>query len=322
MPVPAAEARCRSGIAARLAGVPVTTLRVWERRYRIVGPPVSAGHHRLYSKADIRRLALIKQLVDLGHPIGPIAGLDDAALDALRGETQRLPGAVAIRPRLALVGSRQLTEKLGADLGGRGFAIAARLDPHAAAGGLEGCRATLLVVEFASLHEAGATRTLELLRASGAPRALVLYRFAASAVIRRLRAAGHRVAHATADVLELEALCLAATDVAEAAPVARPAVPAARSPPPPRFDEAALAQLAGSSRSVECECPAHLVELVTSLAAFERYSADCRAQSPADAALHATLAQAAGHARALMEDALEQVAVSEGLMPATRADRR
>ena len=65
----------RSGVAARLSGVPVDTLRIWERRYSVIGPQFSAGRQRLYSMADIRRLALIKQLVDMGHSIGTIASL-------------------------------------------------------------------------------------------------------------------------------------------------------------------------------------------------------------------------------------------------------
>ena len=36
--MPPVEARLRSGTAARLAGLPVTTLRVWERRYGVVAP--------------------------------------------------------------------------------------------------------------------------------------------------------------------------------------------------------------------------------------------------------------------------------------------
>ena len=74
----------RSGVAARLAGIPVETLRVWERRYRVVGPRVSPRGQRLYSSEEIGRLKLIKQLVDMGHPIGAIATLSTDALDAMR----------------------------------------------------------------------------------------------------------------------------------------------------------------------------------------------------------------------------------------------
>ena len=79
-----------SGVAARLSGVPVDTLRIWERRYSVIGPRLSAGRQRLYSLADIRRLTTIKQLVDLGHPIGTIASLGtpiDITANELRIET-------------------------------------------------------------------------------------------------------------------------------------------------------------------------------------------------------------------------------------------
>ena len=47
----------RSGVAARLAGIPVETLRVWERRYQVVGPRLSPRGHRVYSTADVGRMS-------------------------------------------------------------------------------------------------------------------------------------------------------------------------------------------------------------------------------------------------------------------------
>ncbi len=60
--------------------MPVATLRVWERRYALTNTVLSAGGQRLYSASDVRRLALIKQLVDLGHAIGSLAAMDMAQL--------------------------------------------------------------------------------------------------------------------------------------------------------------------------------------------------------------------------------------------------
>ena len=68
----------RSGAAARLAGVPVETLRVWERRYGLTEPARSARGQRQYSLEDVRRLGLIKQLVDAGNAIGALAHLNQA----------------------------------------------------------------------------------------------------------------------------------------------------------------------------------------------------------------------------------------------------
>ncbi|HAV36745.1 MAG TPA: MerR family transcriptional regulator, partial [Massilia sp.] len=71
----------RSGAAARLAGLPVETLRVWERRYGLSDPRRSSHGQRLYSAEQVHRLRLLKQLVDLGHPIGQLAG---HSIDRLR----------------------------------------------------------------------------------------------------------------------------------------------------------------------------------------------------------------------------------------------
>lgn len=75
---PGAESpsRHRSGAVARMLRMPVATLRVWERRYGLTQPELSPSGQRLYSAADVRRLALVKQLVDVGHAIGSLAPLN------------------------------------------------------------------------------------------------------------------------------------------------------------------------------------------------------------------------------------------------------
>lgn len=80
---PAAQRHYRSGAVARMLRMPVATLRIWERRYRVSGAATSAAGHRLYSAADVRRLALLKQLTTLGHAIGALAALDMHGLRAV-----------------------------------------------------------------------------------------------------------------------------------------------------------------------------------------------------------------------------------------------
>ena len=55
--------------------------------------------------------------------------------------------------------------------------------------------------------------------------------------------------------------------------------------PPRRWDDAALADFAGLSSTIACECPRHIAELLVQLSHFEAYSAECAHRSPADAAL-------------------------------------
>ena len=73
-------ARYRSAAVARMVRMPVATLRIWERRYGVVSPDTSPSGHRLYTAEQVQRLALLKQLTDVGHAIGEIARLDLAAL--------------------------------------------------------------------------------------------------------------------------------------------------------------------------------------------------------------------------------------------------
>lgn len=199
------QPRFRSAAVARMLGMPVETLRVWERRYDLVSPARSSGGQRLYSAAQVQRLALLRQLTQCGHPIGSLAGLGAEALAEL---------------------ARQHAQLLQAQRGG----------------------------------------------VDAAPRA---------------------------------------TKRAVRAPQAEPPIP------PRRWGDAALADFAGLSSTLACECPRHLAQLVQGLAEFEDYSAQCIDLNPQDVALHAHLRQITAQARHTFEQALERVALHEGLLPPT-----
>jgi DNA-binding transcriptional MerR regulator len=302
----------RSGVAARLAGLPVETLRVWERRYGISDTGRSAHGQRLYSDAQVRRLRLIKQLVDQGHPIGALAKLD---LEKL-GSLAVVPAAHAPSGpvRVALVGPAMAQRLAG---GGREMLAldivgnCRELDGALAA--LSGVGAQVLVLEIAELDDSAVPAIAALREALGVA-AVVLYRFCASATIRQLRAHGCLVARAPTDAAEIVLLCQAALS---AAPARAAPLQAAKqrlgAPAPRRFDDQALALLAASSTSVVCECPRHLSEILLMLNSFERYSEQCASRNAADALLHEQLNHAAGSARVLMEVALERLARAEGL---------
>ncbi|WP_210502761.1 MerR family transcriptional regulator [Nocardioides xinjiangensis] len=54
------------GRAAELTGVPTGTLRKWEQRYGVVVPQRSSGNYRLYDDEAVRRLSVMRSLVDAG----------------------------------------------------------------------------------------------------------------------------------------------------------------------------------------------------------------------------------------------------------------
>jgi hypothetical protein len=109
----------------------------------------------------------------------------------------------------------------------------------------------------------------------------------------------------------LHSLSMAAT-----APQPKAHQPALHDEPVPsrRWDDAALADFAGLSSTVACECPRHVAELLVQLSHFEAYSAECEQRSAADAELHAYLGRVAAASRARFEAALEHVALHEGLI--------
>ena len=301
------SATYRSGTAARLAGIPVATLRMWERRYRVVGPQTSARGHRRYAAEDIGRLALIKSLVDLGHPIGTVAHLP---LETLR-EMRAAAGVVATEPRsaqprtpkVAIVGEA-LCAQASATEAASLHVVAACADRTRAAEALHDVRADVLAIELPALRDDAVDLVETLAAQVGARRAIVVYRFATEAALRELRRRGHVVAHAPVGVAEIVSLASGGVETA-AAPLAVP--------PAPRFDERALVRLSQVTSKVRCECPRHVVDLLLSLGAFERYSAECENRSPADAELHRHLGRVAGNARVLFEEALVRVARAEGI---------
>lgn len=70
---------------SKLTGIPVETLRAWERRYRVV-TPARDDRGRLYSRADVERLTLLRRAVDAGHAIGRVAPLSPGELRTLLAE--------------------------------------------------------------------------------------------------------------------------------------------------------------------------------------------------------------------------------------------
>jgi MerR family transcriptional regulator, light-induced transcriptional regulator len=319
----------RSGAVARMLRMPVATLRVWERRYALTDSARSPSGQRQYSAADVQRLALLKQLSDLGHAIGQLAPLSLAELQAVVSThastltAQRAPPALTQNPNpgltWALTGPaaqnlRQRLERpvLRRLLGTSGSLPSILTDSGKGRSGLRhGAPLSLLVHVHPQLPDVAA------LPLAAAARHALLYRFGREDQAQRLMAAGVLL------------LCEPQPDTALACWLSlllqQPAsqedsvsVVSMTDPPTRRWSDEALADFAGLSTTVACECPRHLAEIVMQLSHFEAYTASCEAQSaqsPVDAALHAELRRITATARGLFEQGLEQVARHEGLLP-------
>ncbi|MGB5261470.1 MAG: MerR family transcriptional regulator [Gammaproteobacteria bacterium] len=308
----------RIGTVARLTGISPDTLRVWERRYGVVEPMRSAGGGREYAREDIERLQLIKQLVDSGDAIGSIAGLDTPALiERSSGEftSVHVAGKAVTEPCRIIAVGETIAAIMQADMD-----TLDDIELLAAGTTIESCMQALpsrvvdvLVMEIATVHADTTRQIIAWLEDTGAQKALLIYRFSATDALQRLPAARIQTVRAPVTPVVVRNLCLGMRPQ-----VATPDAPGERagaslSVSPRRFSNEALTELALISSAVKCECPKHLAELITDLAAFERYSSECENRNTQDAALHAYLHATASQARELVENALEHVIEVEGI---------
>lgn len=339
-PLTVAGPSFRSAAVARLAEMPVATLRIWEQRHQAVRPVTAESGHRLYSPADLQRVLLLRQLTGQGHAIGSIAALSDAELQGLSQPVACVRQAPGVRPGAAPYAGARPGQAFR--LAVVGAALAARVQRPAVARHLAHAVPRVLVFDsLADVVQAGDDVIVDLLlwhapalraelprdwlaarQSCRARQAAVVYRFAGAAATRALAAAGAATLREPSDD-EALGTWLASVQAALPRPAKRRsagnaavAPGAAREPgtlAPRRYADEVLTTIAGLSSSLTCECPRHVAELLMQLSSFEAYSAGCIHRDSADAQLHAYLQQVAGASRALFEAALERVARHEGL---------
>jgi MerR family transcriptional regulator, light-induced transcriptional regulator len=313
---PADEPAYRSGAVARMVRMPVATLRIWERRYNVSRPALTASGQRLYSAADVRRLGLLKQLTDLGHAIGSLAALDWTQLQAVanthasavagpRAQTPALPWRVAVVGAALAKRLQRASVRLAVGRSMEVSGVYATVSQAAAA--LKHSPFDALLV-----HDARPAAPIRPRGLQDMPIA-VLYRFAAEPVCAQLAAGNVALLREPQGDTAL-GQWLRNVGASAATPPRTTPIPSDDAVRPRRWDDAQLTEFAGLSSTIACECPHHVAELLMQLSHFEAYSAECANNSHADAQLHGFLRGVASTSRALFEDALERVAVHEGLL--------
>lgn len=312
------------GAISRLTGVSVHTLRKWEDRYQAVSPTRTPGGERLYSRNDLKRLALIKRLSDTGLGLRELATM---SLQELEATSSELLGEDSVRVPHTTVAQGKVK------LGVVGDAIPALLQRHATyldkveicgcgdsadalRSALDGKSIDVLVLECPTVEPSTRSRVQDLMREMRVEAAIVLYGFASRASLNALRRTNVAMMRAPVDPGEVQRTCLGLMyDLAltrGVPPAVGPSL-ADEDVPSNRLTRAMLAAVTSSLPKIKCECPHHLSDLVLSLGAFEDYSAACESQNPADAALHHYLWSITAKARATFEDALVRVAEAEGI---------
>ncbi len=316
------EAGLRIGAVAKLTGLSVHTLRKWEDRYEAVQPKRSAGGERLYTREDLKRLALMRRLSVAGMSLRDLAGL---SLEALEETWERLSGQTPVGGtvddpdrvlRAAAVGAT-VPHSLGRARSGRLDLVARGSTDSALFEAIGSARVDVVLAEFQTVYPEMRPRIDELLERTGARAAVIVYGFAARSTLEALRRRAVVMLRAPADPNDLERAAREAVSEAGAplpwsGDIALPG-PAEEAPPPPTLSLDTVARIAELSPRIRCECPRHIADLLFGLRAFEEYSAQCESRDAEDRALHHYLWETSGRARALFEEALVRVAHAEGI---------
>ena len=297
----------------------MTTLRIWETRYGAFSPVKTEGKQRLFEELDVSKALLLKQLINEGHAISAIANL---ALEQLRHMSnlqnigqQRL--AVSRAPlTLTVVGlpmaNRIESKKFAAGLKQNTLKVTNVLADLAIATEAVLAEPSQVLLIKVNTLQTDVHRTIQaLIQKHQFAQTIVIYNFAPEAVIEAMKFSGLIVRREPISDSELAELILSVLFVDQARAQefgTSGAVISSR-----KYSDETLARVAGISTQVLCECPRHVAELIAQLASFEEYSQECLNKNADDAHLHAYLRSISGSARSLFENALEKIALHEGI---------
>ena len=305
----------RIGAVSKLTGISADTLRVWERRYRVVEPVRTEKGGRLYSRDEVSRLVKIKALVDEGHAISTLVNLDDEQLH------QRLSQLSGITHFEGPMDNHRVC------VVGRALAIrvyyAEKPEHINVVETFESIQDYLhadvdcdsLVLELPVID--GDTIKLlddDLLR-QRAGNIVVIYAFGQTRYVKQLTRYVAQVLKAPiADDMLWQSLSRPVPAQQRFSSYEFDVNKAEMEVIPPRlFTPQQMAYCANIDSKLQCECPHHMSQMVETMVAFEHYSASCENTTPEDAALHHYLHVMTAKARHMMERALTTLLEAEDI---------
>jgi hypothetical protein len=273
----------------------------------------------MYDEQDVSKALLLKQLSTQGHAIGSIAHL---ALASLRQMTQgpqtdaRLwAGPVAVLP-MAVVGLAMANRIESKPFAAEMLHTLVKVtdvwaDLETVQDAVLSGQPQVLLVKVNALQASVHTAVHALIQKHRFAQVIVTYHFATEAIVRLMKSSGMVVRREPISDSELAELIqsLLFVDPARAREFGTlGTVIAAR-----KYSDETLNRVAGISTNVLCECPRHVAELIAQLVSLEEYSQECLNKNAEDAHLHAYLHSISGSARLLFENALEKIAMHEGI---------
>lgn len=113
---------------ARRLGIPIPTIRSWERRYGFPRPARTTGRHRRYTEREVRQLRELRDAIVLGHTTGEAVRLvrsrNERAAQRPPELDEFLRAVAAFDPAGARAALRAAAERLGVEVAIRDVALA------------------------------------------------------------------------------------------------------------------------------------------------------------------------------------------------------
>ena len=307
----------RIGAVANITGLSTHTIRAWERRHGMELSDRTEGGTRLYPEASVRKLQLIKTLLDRGESISVICKLNHDELEAriaqfpveTNPEYNSNPARGRSPRSLKLVsfGSAPFTKTAyqTSQLQSLDICFQAN-DPESLFEYLENASVTIDggILFFSLLPAGDKNEIIHIQKRFPLLQWIVVYDLGSKRELNMLVEKGLKLLRGPlpeAILIDLIANLIPAhsqnytNDHGE------------QSSHEPVFTEEQLSKLANLPTSIKCECPSHMSHLIHSLNAFQRYSETCETTDPEDAELHAELGRETGKARSIMERMLVKV---------------
>lgn len=237
------------GVVARRAQIHPETLRVWEKRYGMITPLRTETGRRMYSESDILKVSLVKQLTELGNPVGGLANLSIGDLrERLSGERSaqqtNLP-TKALQCRVVFAHS-DLRLRFSSDL--LKFSDMTIAEPFDSDGlpspeDLAGY-ADVLITEMSTIDQETAGQVKQQIQQAGCASAVVVFNFGTRTAVDQLTNAGMVCLKGAATAADVRRACLSLGAAAHS-PVQLPELPSRR------FSAAQLVRVAGMGGTIE-----------------------------------------------------------------------
>lgn len=305
------------GAVVKLSGLTSHNIRVWEKRHGAVVANRLPSGRRYYTQAQANRLLLLKRCISCGFSISELAKLDDSELQKkianhTPNKKKRIKKGkaltVGILSQSELASQIQKIPKINITLS----EIFSDFNKVHLYDSLLKLSPDILVLEVPGVNADNVKSIIELTKLTSPELPIVIYRFGNQTHLSALRDQGFRLLRAPLDNKSLYYLLSGfisshswlEESIFTHAPSQYPAH---------LYTSQQLSKIANLPTKIDCECPHHLVDLLVSLKAFEKYSGECINDKDEDAALHGKIQLTTASARQQLEHLLKEVLSIEGI---------